>query len=536
MNPPEVLYLDTDSEITEAIDKLKAAKADEVRLVAPARSSILQSAVNLKLLKKAASDHNKKLVLVSGDKTTLGLAGALGVAVASSVKAEAAVPEAPEAATASNEPIEINGPEPEPEPSSAADAGEATATASGGIVRKRLSKDRSVQAPPSGKKVKVPKFDKLNKKILVGVGIAAVFLLLILAYVFLPTGKVILTAKANKTPVSFQFTADSGTSQSNFAAGQIAAQKLEANKDLSATYDATGKKDVGSKASGQVKFTNANSSNSVTISAGTVLSSGGKNFSLDSTVNVPGATVQGGSIVAGSANGNITATQNGDSYNMSSATFAVSGYGGIGASGSTSGGSSKTVTVVTADDIANAQKTALAQAESGNKQEVASKASNQQTVLSDSYRATVVNSQPSAAVGAEAGSGTLNIKVAYTVFAANNKDLDGLFDAQVKTKIPGGTQIYQNGRADARYTNAKLVGDSRVQLTADTSAYYGDTIDTTQVAKDAAGKAKKDVSDKVKSQYPQTTNVQVETTPALDPNMPFFSSRIKVEIIADTSG
>lgn len=537
---PEVLYLDQDSEITEAIDKLKGAKSDEVRLVAPARSSIFQSAVNLKLLKKAAKDHKKKLVLVSGDKTTVGLAGALGVAIASSVKASAAVPDAPEAALASDEPIQINQADSEPSAPSPSDSASSPSSSDPSdpvVSRKRMSadKDRNVEAPPSGKKVKVPNYKGLNKKIWIGVGIVGVILLLVLSYIFLPTGKVILTAKANKMPVNFRFTADAGTSSSNFEAGQIAAQKLEVDKELSATYQATGKKDAGAKATGQVKLSNANSSNAITVPAGTILSAGGKNFTLDSAVTVPGATVQGGSIVAGTANGNLTATQNGDSYNMGTTSFVVSGYGGISASGSTSGGSSKTVTVVTAGDISDAQKSMLAQAEGGNKQEVLGKANNQQTVLAESYQASVVSAQPSAADGAEASSGTLNAKVAYTVFAANNKDLDSLFDAQIKPKIPPGSQIYQNGTADAKYSAAKFVGNNSVALTADTSAFYGDQINTAQVAKDAAGKAKKDVADKVKSQYPQVTAVEVETTPALDPNMPFFSGRIKVEIKVDTS-
>ncbi|MCZ2444350.1 MAG: hypothetical protein LC101_11310, partial [Flavobacteriales bacterium] len=67
--------------------------ADEVRVVVPSRSGLLQSSVNVKLLKKAAKDSRKKLVLVTSDKITKNLAGVSGVAVASSVKAMAHVPD-----------------------------------------------------------------------------------------------------------------------------------------------------------------------------------------------------------------------------------------------------------------------------------------------------------------------------------------------------------------------------------------------------------------------------------------------------------
>ena len=54
---PGVLYLDADTEITEAIEKLKKSSDSEVRIVVPSRSGLLQSSVNVKLLKKSAKDY-----------------------------------------------------------------------------------------------------------------------------------------------------------------------------------------------------------------------------------------------------------------------------------------------------------------------------------------------------------------------------------------------------------------------------------------------------------------------------------------------
>ena len=92
-NSPKVLYLDADTEITEAIEKLKKAKEKEVRIVVPSRSGLLQSSVNIKLLKKSSKDSDKSLILVTNDKITKNLAGSLGIAVASSVKALPHVPD-----------------------------------------------------------------------------------------------------------------------------------------------------------------------------------------------------------------------------------------------------------------------------------------------------------------------------------------------------------------------------------------------------------------------------------------------------------
>ncbi len=47
---PSVLYLDADTEITEAIEKLKKATEKEVRVVVPSRSGLLQSSTSLSQL------------------------------------------------------------------------------------------------------------------------------------------------------------------------------------------------------------------------------------------------------------------------------------------------------------------------------------------------------------------------------------------------------------------------------------------------------------------------------------------------------
>lgn len=79
------LYLDLDDEITAVIDRLSSVEGDEVTLVVPKGAVVLQSAVNLKLLKKAAARHQKKLVLVTRDETGLNLAARAGIPTKSTV-------------------------------------------------------------------------------------------------------------------------------------------------------------------------------------------------------------------------------------------------------------------------------------------------------------------------------------------------------------------------------------------------------------------------------------------------------------------
>src|ERR1700683_540390 len=106
------LYLEADEDITSAIDKLAKAPGAAVQIVVPKRSTMLQSIINLKLLKKAAETHHKDLVLVTGDKIATELAARVGLAVAPTLGAKAvmAPAETPTSLKAAEEVIEADDP------------------------------------------------------------------------------------------------------------------------------------------------------------------------------------------------------------------------------------------------------------------------------------------------------------------------------------------------------------------------------------------------------------------------------------------
>ena len=549
-NPVDVIYLEADSEITEAIDKLKSARGREVRIAVPARSTMLQSAVNLKLLKKTAQKSGKKLVLISSDRATLSLAAGLGLLVAKNVKAEALLPSSAMAPPhSSHEPVVID--------QAREEAGQSRGSSSSSSSSRSSSKsssnndnnyidlsedsqsDSDIQKANAGhskkskQSPKIPNFMGLNKKISIIVAVFAAFIMLVLAYVFLPTAKVTLLAKAQKTPVNVEFTLDSTVKESDFSQGLVAANQLTVTKDLSAQYTATGKKDVGTKATGSVKISNATSSNPVSLPAGATLTASGKTFSLNQGVTVPGATVSGG-IVPGTINTQITATQNGDSYNLSGATFSVSSGGPVlTATGSTSDGTTKIAVVVTQADIDKAQKEMIDSASQNAKQDVESKSSSDERFFPETFTSTVSGLTASAPVDSESSGGTVSAKVKYSELSASNTDLDKLFTEQIKTQIPGSNQLYQSGWKDAKYS-AKPSSSEKAEVKAISNAFYGQAIDIKQVARDLSGKAKKDATDIVTPKYPQVTGVQVESSPALAPNIPFFANRITVEIKVNT--
>jgi len=103
----EILYLESDEEITSVIDKLKGLEAKSVGLVAPKGSAIVQSVVSLKLLKKEAEELKKDIAIVTSDEVGRNLSAQVGLIVYADVKSQRPL-STPEVKKPEAEPIEID--------------------------------------------------------------------------------------------------------------------------------------------------------------------------------------------------------------------------------------------------------------------------------------------------------------------------------------------------------------------------------------------------------------------------------------------
>jgi hypothetical protein len=75
---PELLYLETDDEVTSVVRRLRAADADRVVLVAPGRSRATSSVVALRLLARVGEESGRSVAVV-GDALTRSLATEAGL-------------------------------------------------------------------------------------------------------------------------------------------------------------------------------------------------------------------------------------------------------------------------------------------------------------------------------------------------------------------------------------------------------------------------------------------------------------------------
>lgn len=84
----DVIYIDTEDDITAIIGRIKDSKEKIVALVPPKRIGVLQSAVNLRLLTRIADSTNKKLVLITNNKALIALSATARIPIAKNLQSK----------------------------------------------------------------------------------------------------------------------------------------------------------------------------------------------------------------------------------------------------------------------------------------------------------------------------------------------------------------------------------------------------------------------------------------------------------------
>lgn len=501
----DVIYIDIEDDVTSVIDKLKNTKEKIVALVPPKGSAVLQSVVNLKLIKRAASSAGKQPVIVTSNQALTALAGGLELYVAKNLQSKPVLASSLANDTPEDEEVEVSdeGIERDAERVVSGDVDvdddlelskeelEELEASSGSPAAEVAAKSK--RPKKSGKKGKVPNFDSFRKRLLI-IGGGIVLLIVILLAVF-GRAKSDITVRAQTTPVDIAFDAvfNANASGSDPATFNLKANSQEKKQTLSQSFTPTGQKDIGEKASGKIKFTK-NSPGDITVAAGTRLtSSNGLVFTVDAAVSVPGAQLSfscPGYLCPGTATANVSAVEGGTRHNGASGA-ATGAPNGVTASftGATSGGTSQVVKVVTQADVDKAKEALSQQDTNAAREELKNAFSDDMKVLDDTFSVNFggVNSEP--AVDQQANEAKLTAEVTYSLLAVSKKDLGSALDTFVTSKMTNSEQqrVYQNGLKDVRLE--KVSGDTRAAtFKVAATGYYGPQFDTEKLKEQVAGK------------------------------------------------
>lgn len=96
--PEQVLYIELDDEITQVFDRVKRLKGKKIAIVAPKHAVLLESVINLKILKKKTDEMKKEIILVTSDTAGRAFAEKAGIHAAARLMPESegtAAPSAP---------------------------------------------------------------------------------------------------------------------------------------------------------------------------------------------------------------------------------------------------------------------------------------------------------------------------------------------------------------------------------------------------------------------------------------------------------
>jgi hypothetical protein len=402
------IFLQPDDEITDVIDKIRDIDKSIIVLIIPESAMILQSVVNLKLLKKEADEMDKRLAIVTDSKKGRQLASQVGISVYKKAKADEIEKE--ENSKRIVDDIKSRFP---------------LSDSKGGQNDK---KDESAEEETEPQKPS--KRWSLAKKI---VSVLLILLFLgggsVWAYTSLPKADIKLKVEEEEVEETVLVTA---STLPNHQPGSFKAELVKQVASEQGKYDATGHKKVGGRASGTITIYNYWSSDPQPLVATTrfVHSSTNKLFRTTQDVTVPGTKIVEGESVPGTVTVNVRAEEIGDSYNVGPGRFNIPGlptakqekiYGRT--DSGLAGGYEKEILVVSQTDYSEAKEKLSVKIDEVIAKNIANQLENQAyDQLLDKQVDRILEESVNPAVGQEAGSFKLTIKKQVQTLVYSQED------------------------------------------------------------------------------------------------------------------
>ncbi len=548
-----VVYVDVDDEITSVIDKMQAANGRIVALVLPKRAALLQSIVNMKLLKRSADANKKRIVLITTEAGLIPLAGAAGLHVAATLQSAPAVPAVP-----GIEPDDdiINEPAGADEPADALDLDNAADTPIGDLAGippvipkahepETIDLDNSEAAPvaavaaatakrPKGKKnskLKVPNFSRF--KILIALGVVVLLVLGVLLYLalaVLPKATITILTNSSDIKTNATVTLDPNASTVSADMSTIPASVQQKQQSSTQQVPSTGSKNTGNKATGSVTMSAGPCSAFVPndVPAGTGLSVNNLTYITQSDVTfVPTASKK--ACIWQSANPtDIIAQSPGASYNSAPTNLTVAGRSDVTATASNaiSGGSDNIVKVVAQADIDAAKQKLNTQDTTAIKQGLQTALEqNGYTAIVATFNGGTPTVSSSANVGDASDTVTVTQVSTYTMYGIKQSDLKQVVVGNVDNQIdPTKQAILDDGTSKATY---KVVSTSPEQVVISATSTTGPHIVIDTLKKQIAGQKSAAITSLIK-QTPGVTDVKVKFSPFWVDKVPSNPSKITI--------
>lgn len=301
----------------------------------------------------------------------------------------------------------------------------------------------------------------------------------------------------------------------------LPAQKIRVQKSGEETRDATGKKTIGDKATGEVKVINKTNA-SKTFPAGTTITApDGKQFVLDADASVASQSAEetdgGMTITFGTTTAKISATKFGPEYNQESGKeFKVSNLSPSAFSAKNdsafSGGTKQDINVVSKKDRSDV-KEALSEKLKSEATEEITQNQNDLRIFPETITLEAIEEQYSADSGEEAEQVKLSLTVEATALAIKESDYQNFLAVLLADDIPSG---YALSSDDMQTTieNVKPADDGSVSFDAVMSAKLVPKVSQSDIASRIAGKRPARAAEALSS-LPYFKSIELSFSPVL---------------------
>lgn len=544
----EIIYLEPDEEITSVIDKIKNSKTNSLGLVVPREATILQSVVNLRLLSREAGFLGKDIAIVTTDRIGQNLASQVGLVVYNSISEQKPkfVPASPKPEP--SEMIEIDAAE-----ISKLDKQPPRDVSVHHFQEKRKEKSfmpskafevKTVQDKVSHNtglaslsSVQKNKDVKILKKLLWPIIAILLILILISTYLLLPKAEAVVSVPSDDFPKTLTFTVSSGVKTEDLTNSIVPGTFIESSADKEEKFSTTGKKTIGDKAHGTITIENHLDTNGHAFSAGTKLSSSSKTFLTKQAVTVPGAGVSGGNIVPGSIKVEIEAENPGADYNVKAGRFTILGlsanqqdklYGT--STDAMTGGMSKEVQVVSADDYNNAKNKIITELSVAVDTDFAKKIKDQK-VLDKAILKPDPNITSSANIDQEAADFTMKVTYKEQTMVFDYGQVKDFLTQILQTTAPADKMIGIPDEDSMGLAVDKTDYDKgNLNLTANVAAKISPKIDTEKLKSAITGKSESDAVNYLQSQA-GVKKAEINLWPVIwFKKLPVLESHVKITV------
>ena len=493
------IYIEEDEEITSVIDKIKNVQNQNIELIFPKKSPLIRSIVNLKILKKQAEIFSKNIIISSKDEIGKTLAKKAGLKIHSfkskpdqTIKENPKIksykkPESDEFLAKSVEKLkeiptpEINKPDYEK-------------IRKESNQKKVESLKKKFQRKQKPKLILLPSF---TTKLIITFFIACLIIGIIAVIFLLPQATILITPKTEPFSHNLEMTLEKDIKEPNLNEKIIPYEIFSLQKNSAEKiFSATGEREIGKKAQGQIIIFNKHSSGSQPLVATTrFLSDNNKLFRLKNDIEVPGAKIKQGKAIPGRISAVIEADQAGDEYNIETNNFSIPGLPpdkqkNIFAESlePITGGESKKITVITSDDLKNAKESLMQEISKETNEEFKSKVSEDKIPIQGAIKNEIIDSKTNGEEEKETRDFRMSIVAKVTAPIVEKEPLQKIIFEDTKNFLPENKQMLEQDLIDGVKFEIESIEEKKMKIKIILNKKIFTQIDKEEIKKNISGK------------------------------------------------